>query len=173
MSLATGSYEIPLSHIFRSVLNQVGNKISLAEAVLFFSECTVLIQKKSPCMFYLDAGFCFLGSNVVLLLHVKPDNSSYNCRLLFSELTPYSQGSRCDSCWGIRKGLVEEVGHEPSGKANFRRKPADNKFIVTLVNDDTLPPLCIGVAIVSVKKLFENVSCSIPPRGVKSYVRLD
>ena len=39
-------------------------------------------------MFCLDAGFCFLGSNVVLLLHVKPDNSSYNCCLLFSELTP-------------------------------------------------------------------------------------
>ena len=63
--------------------------------------------------------------------------------------------------------------NEPAREANLRRETADNELIVTVVNDNSLPPIFVGVALVGLDEFFKNAARTLPPGAVQSNVCFD
>ena len=63
--------------------------------------------------------------------------------------------------------------NEPAREANLRRETADNELIVTVVNDNSLPPIFVGVALVGLDEFFKNAARTLPPGTVQSNVCFD
>ena len=86
---------------------------------------------------------------------------------------PDGKGSGGESSGGIGKRLVEEVGHEPAREADLGGEAADDEFVVTLVDDDFLPPFFVWLALVSLEQLCKDATGRLPPAAVQSNVCFD